>query len=77
MKKHIGFIIGNLDGNGGTERVSTMLANRFAEHGYQVSFISPRSKGNVFFIYMKIFILIVWEKFIISCNILGYGIIFI
>lgn len=49
MKKHIGFIIGNLDGNGGTERVSTMLANRFAEHGYQVSFISPRSRGNVFF----------------------------
>ena len=49
MKKHIGFIIGNLDGKGGTERVSTMLANRFAEHGYRVSFISPRSKGNVFF----------------------------
>lgn len=49
MKNHIGFIIGNLDGKGGTERVSTMLANRFAEYGYRVSFISPRSKGNIFF----------------------------
>lgn len=49
MKKHIGFIIGNLDGKGGTERVSTMLANRFAEHGYRVSFISLRSKGKIFF----------------------------
>lgn len=49
MKKHIGFIIGNLDGKGGTERVSTMLANCFAEHGYRVSFISPRSKGKFFF----------------------------
>lgn len=49
MKKHIGFIIGNLDGKGGTERVSTMLANRFAANGYSVSFFSPRSKGNIFF----------------------------
>lgn len=50
MKKpHIGFIIGNLDGHGGTERVSTMLASQFVEAGYEVTFFSPRAKGNFFF----------------------------
>lgn len=50
MKKpHIGFVIGNLDNHGGTERVSTMLANEFCKHGYDVTFISPRSEGKIFF----------------------------
>lgn len=42
MKKHIGFLIMNISNGGGTERVTTLLANQLVLRGYEVSIISCR-----------------------------------
>ena len=42
MKKHIGFLIMNIGNGGGTERVTTLLANQLVVRGYEVSVISCR-----------------------------------
>lgn len=47
--KKICFLIGNLDQSGGTERVSTIIANQLASCGYDVSFLSLYKGINPFF----------------------------
>lgn len=49
MKKIV-FFIGNLNHSGGTERVSTDIANMLIEHGYQVTFINLWGGDNPFFL---------------------------
>lgn len=46
---HICFFIGNISLSGGTERVSTTIANGFVLNGYKVSFLSLWGDGNSFF----------------------------
>lgn len=48
MKK-ICFLIGNLNSSGGTERVTTLIANALAEKKYQVSIISLTNGKQPFF----------------------------
>lgn len=40
MKKHIGFLIMNFANKGGTERVTSIVANELSKRGYKVSVIS-------------------------------------
>lgn len=42
MGKHIGFLIMNIEGRGGTERVTSMVATALVKKGYEVSIISCR-----------------------------------
>ena len=48
MKK-ICFLIGNLNNSGGTERVTTLIANALAEKKYQVSILSLADGKQPFF----------------------------
>lgn len=41
-KKHVGFLIMNVANGGGTERVTTMIANKLSICGYKISIISCR-----------------------------------
>lgn len=48
--KRICFFIGNLDHSGGTERVTTLIANEFAKlKGYQVTILNLSGGNNPFF----------------------------
>ena len=51
--KNIAFLIWNIDNGGGTERVSLLLADYLAEHGYNVTFFFFCSVGAPFFSYNK------------------------
>ncbi len=42
QKKHVGFLIMNIANGGGTERVTTMIANKLSTCGFKVSIISCR-----------------------------------
>lgn len=44
--KSIGFLIANMDGKGGTERVTSILANGLIERGYNVKIISCKDGLN-------------------------------
>ncbi|WP_318435532.1 glycosyltransferase family 4 protein [Photobacterium leiognathi] len=48
MKKIV-FFIGSLNGSGGTERVSTLIANQLSATGYSVQFLSLCDGENPFF----------------------------
>ena len=51
MKKRVGFLIMDIGNGGGTERVTTLLANKLALEDYQVSIISCREgKRSHFFL---------------------------
>lgn len=41
-KKHVGFLIMNIANGGGTERVTTIIANKLSASGYRISIISCR-----------------------------------
>lgn len=47
--KHICFLISNMDNSGGTERVTSIIANRLVRLGINVSIISIIGKGAPFF----------------------------
>ena len=48
MKK-ICFLIGNLNNSGGTERVTTLIANALTEKNYQISILSLEDGRQPFF----------------------------
>ena len=43
MKKHISFLIMNMEKGGGTERVTSVIANKLREKGFIISIISCRN----------------------------------
>lgn len=47
--KNICFLIGNLNNSGGTERVTSLIANSLVEQGYGVSILSLVEGGSPFF----------------------------
>ena len=47
--KNICFLIGNLNHAGGTERVTSLIANGFAERSYNISILSLVGGDNPFF----------------------------
>lgn len=47
--KHIGFLISNMNNSGGTERVTSIIANGLIANGFQVSILSLIGSGEPFF----------------------------
>ena len=39
-RKNICFFVGNIENSGGTERVTTLIANKLSERGYNISILS-------------------------------------
>ncbi|USX68515.1 hypothetical protein NHY66_06145 [Acinetobacter baumannii] len=48
-KKNICFLIGNLNHSGGTERVTTLIANELVEKGYNIFILNLVSGTQPFF----------------------------
>lgn len=49
MKKHIGFLIMNFNNGGGTERVTSIIANNLYEQGYKITIFSCQyGENNIF-----------------------------
>lgn len=46
MNKKVGFLIMNFENGGGTERVTSVVANGLSERGYKVSVVSCRNGEN-------------------------------
>ena len=47
--QHICFLVGDLNLSGGTERVSSFIANSLSEHGYKISFLGLTGSDSPFF----------------------------
>ncbi|PST93549.1 glycosyltransferase family 4 protein [Photobacterium sp. NCIMB 13483] len=47
--KNVVFFVGSLNGFGGTERVSTIIANELSHYGYNIKFLSLHDGDNPFF----------------------------
>lgn len=48
-RKNICFFVGNIENSGGTERVTTLIANKLSERGYNISILSyERGKKSYF-----------------------------